>query len=461
MSISRKIEGKRWLLDATIGLLAALSALWVSAESAKGAVWVANESGDSITVIDAATNKGVKSIAGIMGPHNVQLAPDGKTVWVTSGHTNEVVVIDAETYELRGRVPVGSEPAHVVLTPDGTVAYVSNKGDNGVAVIDTAAMKVLTTIPVGSGFGNGAFYYTANEGGSISKVDALSNTLIKSIKLDGVVHNAQISPKGDVLGAVLIPKMASQEKMGEMAGAALFFNTKNDQLIIKVTVGNHPAHIVFTQNGKYVLVTNNENNSVSVIDAKTYKVIQSVTTGKGPHGLRVSKDSHYAYIANMEEDTVSVINLFDLKEERRIKVGKTPVTTGITSDGKTLAVTLNAEDSLAIVDLATDHIKKIEVGYGPAQLFLEPDDKFIFVANQGTEARPSNTVSKIDIQTKSVIATIVVGKGAHGIVTDNTGKFVYVTNMFDNTVSVIDNGKNRVIATVPVGQTPNGITYKD
>ena len=310
-------------------------------------------------------------------------------------------------------------------------------------------------------FGNGAFYYTANEGGSISKVDALSNKLIKDIKLEGVVHNAQISPNGGILGAVLIPKMASDKKMDEMAGFALFFNTKTDQLIKKVTVGNHPAHIVYTPNGNYVLVTNNEDNTVSVIDAKTYKIIQTISTGKGPHGFRISKDSHYASIANMGEDTVSVINLFDLKEERKIKVGKIPVTTGITSDGKTLAVTLNAENSLAIVDLATDNIKKIQVGYGPAQVFIEPDDKFIFVANQGTKTTPSNTVSKIDLKAKSVVATIVVGKGAHGVVTDNNGKFIYVTNMFDNTVSVIDNSRNEVIATVPVGQTPNGISYKD
>ncbi len=52
---------------------------------------------------------------------------------------------------------------------------------------------IITIIPPSIGFGNSAFYYTANEGGSISKVDALSNTLIKSIPLEGVVHNAQIS----------------------------------------------------------------------------------------------------------------------------------------------------------------------------------------------------------------------------------------------------------------------------
>jgi YVTN family beta-propeller protein len=312
-------------------------------------------------------------------------------------------------------------------------------------------------------FGGGPFYYTANEGGSISKVDASSNKLIRSIPLEGVVHNVQISPDGEMLAAVLIPKMpemTSHGKEEKMAGLALFFSTKNDQLVKKVSVGEHPAHIVYTQNGRYALVTNNEDNTVSVIDAKTYRVIQTIATGKGPHGLRISKDSKYAYVANMGEDTISVINVSALKEERRITVGKTPVQTGITSDGLTLVVTLNAENALAVVELATGRVKKIEVGDGPAQVFIEPDDKYAFVANQGTKTRPSNTVSKIDLKARRVTATIAVGKGAHGVVTDNDNKFIYVTNMFDNTVSVIDNSRNAVIATVPVGQTPYGITHK-
>ncbi len=309
-------------------------------------------------------------------------------------------------------------------------------------------------------FGESAFYYTANEGGSISKVDVSSNKVVKTINVEGVVHNVQISPTGERLGAVSTPKMTSGAGEMEMAGVALFYDARNDRLIKSINVGRHPAHIVYTDDGKCVLVTNNEDNTVSVIDTQNFETIKTIPTGKGPHGFRISRDSHYAYIANMGEDTVSVIDLLALKEQRKIRVGKTPVTTGITSDGKTLVATLNSENSLAIVDLATDKVEKVQVGEGPAQVFVEPDNKFVFVANQGTETKPSDTVSKIDLQAKRVAATIVVGKGAHGVVTSNDSKLIYVTNMFDNTVSVIDNSRNEVIATVPVGQTPNGITYK-
>ena len=125
-----------------------------------------------------------------------------------------------------------------------------------------------------------------------------------------------------------------------------------------------------------------------------------------------------------------------------------------------MAVTSNAENTLAIIDLTTDKIEKVAVGVGPAQVYIGPDDKYAFVANQGTEESPSNTVSKIELATKKVIATIVAGKGAHGVVISPDNKFVYVTNMYENTVSVIDNNTNKVIATVPVDKTPNGVSYR-
>jgi YVTN family beta-propeller protein len=260
-----------------------------------------------------------------------------------------------------------------------------------------------------------------------------------------------------------VPNMGQDHGEGHLdrTGKALFYNIETDELLKEVEVGNHPAHIVFTQDGKYALVTNNEDNTVSIIDVKDYSVIKTISTGKGPHGFRITKDSKFAYIANMGEDTVSVINIESLKEEKKITVGATPVTTGITSDGKTLVVTLNTENSLAIVDLESNQVEKVEVGIGPAQVFIDSNDALAYVANQGTENTPSNSASIVDLKSKKVVSTIETGKGAHGIVTRPDNKFAYVTNMFDNTVSVIDISENKVIDTIEVGETPNGISIME
>ena len=343
----------------------------------------------------------------------------------------------------------------------------------------------------------GKYYFTANEGGSISKIDVVTNEVVETIPLEGAVHNVQVSPDGKVLGATLVPGMghgtevnsestehgdehadmtsehndgasehaddhndahATDDYSMDMTGSAFFFDTKTNELIKEVKVGNHPAHIVFTSDGKYALVTNNEDNNVSVIDVNTFTVTNTVETGKGSHGFRISTDDKFAYIANMGEDTVSVINLESFTEEKKIKVGPTPVTTGVTSDGKTLVATLNSENSLAIIDLATDEVTKVEVGVGPAQVYIQADNKFAFVANQGTADTPSTSVTKVDLESKTAVATIETGKGSHGVVVSPDNKFVYVTNMFENTVSMIGNEQNKVIQTVEVGETPNGIS---
>lgn len=330
------------------------------------------------------------------------------------------------------------------------------------------------------------FYFTADEGGSITKINAATNEVEEIIEVDGTVHNVQVSPDGKMLGATVVPAMNhggesqsedshSENSHGEdshggdthgdtsmeMSGKALFFDIETNELIKTVEVGNHPAHFVFTEDGKYALVTNTEDNQVSVIDMESLSVTETIDTGKGPHGFRISADSKKSYIANMSEDTVSVINLETMKEEKKITVGLAPVTTGITSDGKTLVATLNAENMLAVINLETDEVEKVEVGKGPAQVYIDGNNQYAYVANQGTEDTPSNSVTVVDLATKKVTATIETGKGAHGVVTSSDSMRLYVTNMFDNTVTVIDTEQNKVIETIEVGNVPNGISIMD
>ncbi len=308
------------------------------------------------------------------------------------------------------------------------------------------------------------YFFTANEGGTISKVSVKDNKVAETIQADGVVHNIQLSPDGKVVAATLVPPTegghGGHSDHGEgTPGKVLFYDAYTNDLLKEVEVGNHPAHVVYSGDGKYVLVTNNEDNTVSVIDPETYEVVRTILTGNGPHGFRISADSKFAYIANMGEDTISVINL-ETFEEERMKAGNTPVTTGVTKDGETLAVTLFSENALAIVDLKTKQVVKVEVGIGPAQLYIGPEGKFAYVANQGTEESPSNSMTIVDLETKTVVDEIKTGNGAHGVTVSKDGKFAYVTNMFDNTVSIIDL-ESKKIETIDVGEIPNGITIMD
>ncbi|GAA3324949.1 hypothetical protein GCM10020331_054840 [Ectobacillus funiculus] len=125
------------------------------------------------------------------------------------------------------------------------------------------------------------FYYTANEGGSISKIDATTNKVVETIQVEGAVHNVQVSPDGKVIAATVVPNMESGDHDSmEMNGLVSFYDTSSNKLLKTVEVGEHPAHVVFTQDGKYVLVTNNEGNDVSILDGKTYEAIKKCCSRK-------------------------------------------------------------------------------------------------------------------------------------------------------------------------------------
>ena len=142
--------------------------------AAAGKVYVADEEASTISVIDAASFKMIRSIPVGQGPHNVQVAPDGKLVWVTNNgepgkaaeqaaHTGmsksdhgaaagsgAVWAIDTSSDAVVAKVAVGKHPAHVVVAPDGRYAYVTNGGANSVSVVDTSARRVVGTIAVGA-----------------------------------------------------------------------------------------------------------------------------------------------------------------------------------------------------------------------------------------------------------------------------------------------------------------------
>lgn len=71
-----------------------------------------------------------------------------------------------------------------------------------------------------------------------------------------------------------------------------------------------------------------------------------------------------------------------------------------------------------------------------------------------------NTVSAIDTDAGTVVATVPVGAGPHGMAVSPDGRNVYVSGDLASTVSVIDTASDRVAQTIEVGKAPHGLAMK-
>lgn len=181
-------------------------------------------------------------------------------------------------------------------------------------------------------------------------------------------------------------------------------------------------------------VSNEDGDSVSVLDTATGDVIATVPVGKRPRGLKLSRDGSRLYVA------VSGLPKCPppIPEATCAKLQRDP-----------------AADGVAVVDTRSlRKIKLLEVGSDPEQLELGDGDRRLYVSNEDTAS-----VTVVDIPTAKVITRIAVGHEPEGVRKSPDGAWVGVTSEADATVSLIDNHLLQLGHVASVGQRPRDLAF--
>jgi YVTN family beta-propeller protein len=208
-----------------------------------------------------------------------------------------------------------------------------------------------------------------------------------------------------------------------------------------------------------IYVTNQLDNTASVIDGGTEKVVATVRVGISPAQMAVSPDRRSVYIANTGSDTVSVLNTGDNTIARTIALpsGSAPVDVAVGSKGRYLYTANGGSDRVSVLDTrARRVVASVRVGTQPLSVAVAPDGKTVYAANSG-----SGDVSVIDAATKRVVRAIPTGRFPSGVAVTPDGASVYVSNELSG-VKVISAGDGTVQATLrepspfSVAISPNG-----
>ena len=112
-----------------LALLLTLCALPAAAETAR--IYVTNSAGDSIHVIDPATQKVVQVIEGIEGAHGIDFSPDGRRVYVSNEADETLDVFDRASGKLLTKVKLSGHPNNIATTKDGGRVVVGIADDPG------------------------------------------------------------------------------------------------------------------------------------------------------------------------------------------------------------------------------------------------------------------------------------------------------------------------------------------
>lgn len=261
-------------------------------------------------------------------PRGLVFSPDGERLYVALTTAHAVAVLDPNKRTVLDRIAVKRWPRYLALSPDGTRLAVGTSGDGGVSVVDTAQGKMLYAEEfMGLNLGqmqvsrDGKHVWfpwmvyrhnpiTANN----IRLGWVLASRIARVRLDGPARREALSldPPGkavsDPHGLALSPDETTLVCSASGTQELLVYRTKDlplqdyggtDHLppallkdpdrFRRISVGGRPMALLYTADGKRVLVANYLLNAVQEVDVAVGRILRTIDLGGAKEPSRVRR----------------------------------------------------------------------------------------------------------------------------------------------------------------------------
>ena len=162
---------------------------------------------------------------------------------------------------------------------------------------------------------------------------------------------------------------------------------------------------------------------VHVIDPETGKVLKNIAVGKRPRRMVLTPDGSELWVSNELGASVSIISTKDL----------------------------------AVIDTINFEIKGMRPDdITPVGMAMGRDGKTVFVG-----LGRANHVAWVDVASRKVTQTVLVGKRAWYVAQTRDGSRLFVANGLSDDVTVVDVAQGKALKTIPVGRVPYGVVIDD
>ena len=170
-----------------------------------------DKSADGIGVVDVEQGKVVRTIKSGSDPEEFDLSRDGKFLFVSNEDDAKLSITDIAEGKLVEALKVGDEPEGVTTSPDGKFVYVTSEDEGTVTVVDPAAHKSLKTFKVGRRPRSVAFLPDGSRAYVTNENDGVVTLVLKVTALL-VLSAPQVPPVPSVM--VVPPPVRLPEPLG-------------------------------------------------------------------------------------------------------------------------------------------------------------------------------------------------------------------------------------------------------
>lgn len=193
-----------------------------------------------------------------------------------------------------------------------------------------------------------------------------------------------------------------------------------------------------------IIVSNERDNTLSVIDGGSLAVTQTVPVGRRPRGITLNADGSRLYVCASDDDRIEIYDTASMAKVGEIPSGLDPEQFVLHPDDRQLYIANENDDVVTVVDTAFRHvIGQIDVGVEPEGMAVSPDGRIVINTSETT-----NMVHWIDTASLTLIDNTLVDQRPRDGVFTRDGKSLWVSSEIGGTVAVIDVNSREVVRTI-------------
>lgn len=183
-----------------------------------------------------------------------------------------------------------------------------------------------------------------------------------------------------------------------------------------------------------IWVTNEKDDTISVIDIDTLEVVRTIPTGERPRGITFSKDHSVVYICASDSDAVQVMDPETGEILHDLPSGEDPEQFVLHPDNRRLYIA-NEDDAITtVVDTETRKvIAQIDVGIEPEGMAVSPDGTIAITTSETT-----NMAHWIDTESEQLFANTLVDSRPRHAEFVKEGSELWVSSEIGGTITVFD-----------------------
>jgi YVTN family beta-propeller protein len=291
----------------------------VSVSDVVGKLVASNTEDDTISIVDLAT-LATRTLRLDHEPEHMELDPTGVLLAVGNIGAGTVSLVSLEEEREVARVGGLFEPHNLTFSPDGALLYVANLGASHVSVIDVAKAAIIDQI-------------------KIAEPPALAGKEGPGAEFQGII-NVTATPDGR-LG------FAAHGEANELA----VIDLRTRALKKSVPLGQLPWRAYSTADGRFMLVPNNGDRTLSVISTAMLEVVATLPAAEDVTGVNTGWFETTAFALSRAGRKAVVYDLEDMARVGEIALPGTPETGVTTPDGGKLYVALSDTDQVAVIDI--------------------------------------------------------------------------------------------------------------